>query len=862
MKKLFLLCLFGCFLAPVQAQELSYYLPDSVQYNPAIPSPETGLGHKVGEWHATHDKLIHYLKMLDAASDRLVFEETGRTYEGRTLGLLKVTSPKNHGNLEALRRQHLDLTDPAKAASLNLESLPLVVWLGYTIHGNEPSGVNAAILVAYYLAAAQGPAIDNLLENNIIIVDPCLNPDGMNRFASWANTHRSVGVLVTDPASREFNEMWPGARTNHYWFDLNRDWLPLQHLESQHRVAAFHQWRPNILTDHHEMGTNSTFFFQPGVPSRVNPNTPAKNPELTAKIGQYHAQFLNRIGSLYYTKEGFDDFYYGKGSTYPDAHGAVGILFEQGSSRGHAQESENGVVTFPFTIKNQFVTSLSTLEAAKNLRRELLAYQREFYQTAVQQAAAFPVKGYVFGDAHDRGRNFHFLELLRRHQIDVHALKTNYSADGQSFAPGAAYVVPTNQPQYRLVKTIFEKTLKYEDSLFYDVTTWTMPLAFGLPHAEVRAPVANLLGDKIDKPEMPKGEIKGGQSGYGYLFEYHEYYAPKALYDLLAKGLLVKTTTRQFELPVNGAAKKFDYGSVLVPVHGQAPGLSPERMFAMVQEVAIKNGLVVHALGTGLATTGPDLGSNYLRTVRKPSIMLLAGQGTSSYDVGEIWHLLDYRFRIPVSVVDMKDLGRADLSRYTAIVMANGNYNELSGNNLTRLKSWVQTGGTLVAIEDAVLWAARNGLSDVASKTAKPAADSTRSLPYVALESLAGAQEMGGSIFAARLDLTHPLAYGLTQPTVSVFKANKIFMKKSSNPIGSPLVYNADPLQSGYISKQNYDQVKNSAVINVTPLGRGRVLSFADNLNFRAFWYGGNKLFLNALFFGPLIQTSTRFGED
>ena len=319
------------------AQDLSYYLPDSITYNPAIPKPKDIIYHEVGEWHVTHDRLVNYMKAIAAAApDRVKLETMGYTYEGRPQLLLIITSPKNHQNLEQIRQQHLQLTDPASSASVNIDNMPVVIWIGHSIHGNEPSGANASMISAYYLAAGRGKQIDDLLDNVVILFDPSFNPDGLNRFATWVNQHKSKN-LVTDPNSREFNEVWPGGRFNHYWFDLNRDWLPAVHVESQNRLKKFHEWKPNILTDHHEMGSGSTFFFQPGVPSRVNPLTPEKNQELTNKIAKYHAEFLDRIGSLYYTKEGYDDFYYGKGSTYPDVNGAIGILFEQASSRGHAQ---------------------------------------------------------------------------------------------------------------------------------------------------------------------------------------------------------------------------------------------------------------------------------------------------------------------------------------------------------------------------------------------------------------------------------------------------------------------------------------------------------------------------------------------
>ena len=233
-------------------------------------------------------------------------------------------------------------------------------------------------MLPYYLAASNEPETLEILDNSVILFDPCLNPDGLQRFANWVNSNKNL-VPNPDNNDREFSEVWPGGRTNHYWFDLNRDWLPVQLPESQARVKTYSDWLPNIVTDHHEMGTNSTFFFQPGIPSRVNPLIPNLNQKLTEKVAKYHANFLDKIGSLYYSKENYDDLYFGKGSTYPDANGGIGILFEQGSSRGHIQNSQNGVLTFPFTIRNQLTTTLSTLKAASELRIELLSYMNDFY---------------------------------------------------------------------------------------------------------------------------------------------------------------------------------------------------------------------------------------------------------------------------------------------------------------------------------------------------------------------------------------------------------------------------------------------------------------------------------------------------
>ncbi|MGK2860298.1 MAG: M14 metallopeptidase family protein, partial [Chitinophagaceae bacterium] len=399
------------------AQDIKYYLPDNVTYNSAIPKPKDIIYHEVGEYHVTHDRLVNYTKAIAvAAPGRVKLETIGFTYEQRPQLLLIITSPKNHQRLEEIRLKHIQLTDPSKSASLDIEEMPIVVWIGHSIHGNEPSGANASLLSAYYLAAAQGKKIEEMLDHVVILFDPSFNPDGLQRFSTWANQHRSKN-LVSDSNSREFKEVWPGGRYNHYWFDLNRDWLPAVHVESQNRLKWFHRWKPNILTDHHEQGSNATFFFQPGVPSRVNPLTPQKNQELTARLGKFHAAYLDRIGSLYFTKENYDDFYYGKGSTYPDINGAIGILFEQASSRGHLQETQNGLLSFPFTIKNQFTTTLSTLEGAVALRKEFLQWQRDFYKSAITESNASPVKAYVFGDEKDHAKTYEFIEMLLRHQV-------------------------------------------------------------------------------------------------------------------------------------------------------------------------------------------------------------------------------------------------------------------------------------------------------------------------------------------------------------------------------------------------------------------------------------------------------------
>lgn len=848
MRKIIFLALFLISLTSVWAQpDLSYYLPEKTTYNPAIPTPKSVIGHEVGEWHVTHDRLVKYMEALDAASDRISMEITGYTHEARPLVLLTITSPKNHQNLETIRSQHVQLTDPTKSGSLDVKNMPIVFYQGYSIHGNEASGVNASLIMAYHYAAAQGPEIEKYLENTIVLFDPSYNPDGMQRFSTWVNSRKSK-VTSTDPYDTEHNEAWPGGRFNHYWFDLNRDWLVAQHPESQARVRNFHKWKPNVLTDHHEMGTNSTFFFQPGVPSRNHPLTPDKNLDLTRKMGEFHAKALDGIGSFYYTQEGFDDFYYGKGSTFPDVQGAIGILFEQGSSRGHVQESVNGLLTFPFTVRNQFVTSLSSLKAVNEMREEFLNYQRQFFKDAIAEASKDVNKAIVFGSGKDKAKGFHLAEIIARQHIDIYKIPSTQTINGKAFDVESSYIVPLNQPNYRLIKGMFEKRTQFKDSLFYDISSWTMPLAFGLEYEELKSIPA--LGEKVTEAKLPAGKRIGGKSEYAYVFESSNYYTPRALYKLLDAGLRVKVSTNPF---YHSDGKRFEQGSILVQVAGQEK--NPEVIEYLINDIATKDGIDIYAFNTGLDYKGVSLGSGSFMNVRKPTIAMLVGDGISATDVGEVWHVLDTRFQIPVTLLPVEVFSRINLNKYNTIIVP-PTWGNLSGNDALKekVKTWVQQGGVIIGLENGVNWLSSAGLGKFEMKKDDEKKESTKARPYGYIEEYNGAQETSGAIFEANADLTHPLLFGYYNTKLPVFKSNNLYMEKSKNPYANPLVFTANPLLSGYISKENYAKIKDASVIGVSSLGQGRAIAFTDNLCFRAFWFGSNKMLMNAIYYGPFIS--------
>ena len=821
------------FCTVISAQDkidLSYYLPQNVNYNQNIPTPESIVGHQVGQWHITHDKLVQYMYALAAASDRITIENRGKTFEDRPVLLLTITSPKNHQNIDAIRTEHIAATE---SNSANTTNMPIVVYQGFSIHGNEPSGANAGLLAAYYLAAAEGDYINELLDSTVILFDPSFNPDGLQRFAYWANTNKSIN-LNPDPSDREYSEVWPGGRTNHYWFDMNRDWLPVQLPESRARIASFHKWLPNILTDHHEMGTNSTFFFQPGIPSRTHPLTPKLNQELTKGIATYHAKALDKIGSLYYTEESYDDFYYGKGSTFPDINGGIGILFEQASSRGHIQESDNGILTFPFSIRNQFTAALSTLDAAKNMREEILKYQHNFYKNARNEGAKQSSKAIVFGDSKDAAKTYHLAEILKRHKIKFHEVKQDFTANGKRFKKGYSYIVPKNQKNTRLINAMFEKRTTFQDSLFYDISAWTFPLAFNVDYAEGVS--TNNAGAEVTDLKFKEGNVSG-RSNYAYVMEWHEYYTPKVLNSILSKGLRAKVGLKPFGL--NG--KNYDYGTILIPVQNQKMNASDLHKY--LNDLAKESHVQIDALPTGL-TKGIDLGSGMFRALEQPKIALLVGDGISSYDAGEMWHLFDTRYDITITKLDTKSIGRADLSRYNTIIMANAR--SLSESNTKKLKTWVENGGTVIGYRNTVKWFNTQKFAKLEFKKMERTA---KDISYEQRGDYRGAQVIGGAIFEANIDRTHPINFGYKNDKIAMFRNTTIFMKPNKNSYNNPIQYTKRPILSGYISKRNLDSIGSTVPLQIKGLGRGKVVAFTDNTNFRAFWYGTNKLLMNAIFF-------------
>ena len=795
---------------------LSYYFDNSEKFDQTIPKPSEVIGHEVGEWHVTHDKLVQYMYAIANSSDRIIIEETGKTYENRPLLILKVSSPDNLKNLEKIKENHIKITNGKKISDFT--NMPAVVYQGFSVHGNEASASNAALLGIYYLAASNESETLEILNNTVILYDPCLNPDGLQRFANWVNSNKNL-IPNPDNNDREFSEVWPGGRTNHYWFDLNRDWLPVQLPESKARIKTFTDWLPNIVTDHHEMGTNSTFFFQPGVPSRVNPLIPNFNQELTEKIAKYHSEHLDKIGSLYYSKENYDDFYFGKGSTYPDINGSIGILFEQASSRGHLQQSQNGILTFPFTIKNQLTTIISTLNAASSLRTQLLSYMNEFYIEALDEVNNSKTSGIGFGNNYDKTSSYQLAKILKSHKIDV--FETN--------SKNYKYYVPLKQKKSRLIRAMFETSTNFQDSLFYDVSAWTFPLAFNVNHEFLKKEL-----EVVKSFDEPKGKVSNF-SDYGYLIKPHDYNIPKLINSLQEKGIRIKSSSKSFKIN----SDYFDYGSLLIPVVGQS--ISSKNIYDLLNNVSNKTGIDIYALKNGYEDN-IGFGSGSFTTIKTPKIGLIVGSGVRAYDAGEIWHLFDTRYEIPITKIDIKNLNRVNLSQYTHVILPSYSGTDLS---TTKIQDFLKSGGNLIAYRSSINWLERNKFINVDfiknDISAKDVSFEDRS-------KFSGAQVVGGAIFETKIDKSHPINFGFHNDVLPTFRNNTIFMKPDKNSYNNPIKYTENPLLSGYISNDNLEILKQSVPFKIKRFTSGKIFLFTDNTNFRAFWYGTNRLLMNAIY--------------
>ena len=852
-------------LATIAAQsQTSYYFGDNSQLNKSIPTPEEFFGHAIGQQLVRYDRVVEYFRLLDKLSDRAQLKVIGHSHENREYVILHISTPENIKNLESIRQQHVKLVDPNYAYPSSYDDQKVVIQLGYNVHGGELAGTDASVLAAYFFVATEDADIVKRLSDAIVLIEPALNPDGRERAAQYFNAFHST-PSVSDALDIEHTQSFTPLRGNHFYADLNRDWFALVHPESRARAAYYHQWYPNIYADYHEMGRNSSYYFEPSpVKSTWNYTIPESTyTELNVILANYFGAELDKIGSLYFTKENYDNISPIYGSTYPDFQGGVGTTLEVGSSQGVEVESSLGLHRFAKNIRDNVRTSIGALKAGTDKKDVFLRHQQEFFKSAVTKGG----KGYiVFGSLDDKGATRLFLDNLLRHKIEVHQLTKDYSQGGKQFKAGNAYVIPLAQAQYRLVNAAFEEHTEFVDSIFMDITAWSTAHGYGFPFARVAASLG--VGDVVT--EVPAASAQAfRQSQFAYVIDYADFYAPRVLYTLLDKGIYVKAAFKTFTTETAEAGqKRFATGSLVVPLVYQT--VSADSVYRTIRSAVAGTDVQVYSVATSGSSEGIDLGSDNIQEVKKPVVAtFVSASGTGGINwtaIGETWHLLGNHQNIPLTKIFADYADRTPLERYTAIILVDGSYQSFSKTFVERLKSWVANGGVLITSQRASQWAIENGIAThfaaKEKKEGEKAQDdkqAPRRLDYSAQREQNGPSRIGGVLYAADLDITNPLAFGIHSRQLYTMKSGNFILPRPQSPYASLLQLQGDKQLGGYLTKANQKLLKDATVIATDNLGSGTIVLFSESPTYRGYWLSTGRILTNALFFGNRVSTASRY---
>jgi hypothetical protein len=816
-----------------------------------VQHPDQFFGFAIGSRHLRHDQVVDYMRYLADTSDRVHLENYGVTYGHRPVLALIISSPENLRLLDEIRLRHRQLSSGRVP-----EPRPddrLVMYLGYGVHGDEASAMNAAPLVAYHLASSKSPVVAEWLERSVYLLDPSLNPDGNDRFANWVNENR--GRLASrNPDDREHRQAWPGGRTSYYWFDLNRDWLPLTHPESRGRLRLYHRWKPNVVLDFHEMGNDASYFFQPGIPERTNPLTPERNVALTRRFAEEHAKRMDAAGELFFTEERYDDFYIGKGSTYPDIHGSVGILFEQGSSRGLSIKTERTDRQFADTIANQVRTSLSSMHAAHQMRDDLLRYQCEFYQDALRRQADDATTAYVLTGEPSRLAAAQM--LLRRHDVRCVLPARPIRIAGVRHTPGRALVIPMPQPESTLVRSLMQTRQQFEENIFYDVSAWHFPSAFDLQSHVIThdVPLFWTQGPS-DENEADQGKsIEPSVGHLGFAIPPSSLSQPQIIAALQHAEAHLRVATESFTVSVEGRPTSFAAGTVLVL---KQPNINAwQRVVQRLTKLPDDLKALVRPLTTSQTARGPDLGSNAMLQLKRSRPALVVGEGTDRYVAGALWHHLDVRVRQPTTLINTDDLAGTDLMSYSCVILPAGSYGGWGDKQATKLKTYVSGGGTLIAIGNAAKWLESTKVielptaDDEHESEEEPKREAMR--PFGEARDRAALEKIAGAFLETTVDATHPLAFGFEDERVPVFRNGTLRFHPPENPYQTAAIYG--DVIAGYVSQANRKKLKGSAAVFAIPRGEGRVIVLADNPVFRGYVRSTEPFLTNAIYFGPSLK--------
>lgn len=811
-----------------------------------VKSPDEFLGYELGTQYSPHYKIVNYFNYAATAMPNMMkLEKYGQTNEGRDLLIAIVASPENFSRLEEIRKNNLRLTGLLNDKPGNVNG-PAIVWLSYNVHGNETSSSEVAMKTLFALLNPANKETKEWLKNTIVIIDPCLNPDGRDRYINWF-TQMLGNQPNANPDSREHSEPWPGGRTNHYNFDLNRDWAWQTQVETQQRVKKYNEWMPQIHCDYHEQYPNNPYYFAPAAEPFHEVITPWQR-EFQTTIGKNHARYFDANGWLYFTREVFDLFYPSYGDTYPMYNGAVGMTYEQaGHSVGGLAvvKSDGDTLTLKDRIAHHFTTSMSTIEiTSKNAAKVVSEFKKFFDVSATGNLSEY--KSFVVTSNSDEKLRA-LKTLLANNNID-YGIYTGQGAKGYNYFTGReenlttekySIVINVSQPKATLIKVLFEPRSKLSDSVTYDITAWSLPYVYGLKSYALKEKTSSFLKDAVaDKPGFPLSDH------YAYLLEYNSFTSAKVLAALLKNNIRVYISEKDFETE----GYKYSKGAIIVLRKGN------EDKIDLLKQVVTELDVNVRVISSGFVDKGFDFGSEKVHFIRKPRVAMLTGSTVSAGGAGEVWYLFDQQLKYPISLINADEIGNMNWKNIDVLILPDGNYKFLAEKDgAADLKTWVRQGGKIIVLENAVVQMAAGdwGIKLKKGDEEEKKEDSTKN-PYGNVKKYENRERDGivnnipGAIYKTEMDNSHPLAFGYPDFYFTLKQNDNLyeFMKDGWN-VG---VIKKENQVAGFVGSRAKEKIKNGTVIGSLSMGNGNIVFFADDPIFRSFWENGKLLLSNAVF--------------
>jgi hypothetical protein len=897
-----LVLLLGLFIVPAFAQSFEFF--PGAKYDPAIPTLKQVAGHDWGERITMHHEMERYLQALEKASgQRLKVFKYGETWEGRPLYYLVIGSRENIARLDQIKAGMQKLADPRTLsqteANTLIGSLPSIVWLICGVHGNEISSVDAGLLAAYHLLATQNDELaQTALRNALVLIDPMQNPDGRDRFINYFR--QNMGRWPDeDLQSAEHNEVWPGGRTNHYLFDMNRDWFAQTQPETRGRTRTFLEWFPQVVADLHEMGTNSTYYFAPpALP--WNPNLTKTQLDWLTRFGQNNARWFDKFRFDYFTRENYDSFYPGYGEGWPLFHGALGMTYEQASVRGLvARRSDETTMHYRDSVRQHFIAALATVEHTAKNREALLRYFYDYRRTAIEEGTREPVKEYIITPGADANRAARLAAMLMQSGIEVKRADAPFSnprardyfddkLQAREF-PAGSYIVSLAQPAKRLAKTLMDKHTEQDKEFldeqrkrnerrqpeeFYDVTAWSLPFLFDVTcfMAEQASTGQFTL---LKEPPRPAGKLHGGPASLAYLIPWGTQSAAAALADLFRQDVRVHSSDKPFKL----RGVNFPRGTLIVKTKD-----NPANLHERMQRLAAEQGAEIHPTDSAWVEEGVNFGSANVRYLPRPRVALAYNTPTSANSAGWVRYLIEQRYGYPVTTVRAEQLRGLDLSRYNVLILPDafgGGYTNALGDG-ARLREWVNGGGTLITLGGASVWLTDEKVNLLPTKRERRSKPEAKSEKKETPAEAGGAAKPGegqtakepskepsvdkaiepaeewpsatpGAILRVKVEQEHWLGFGYGEHTTVLVDSNRIFTPLKLDKGVNVAMYlpEGKMLISGFMWPDAQRQLPNKAFLMHVPTGRGHVVAFAEDPNYRAFLDGLNLMMLNAVFLGP-----------